>query len=468
MNAWANILLLEPDPRERAHVERILLRAQYHPTLVTSHDAALQLLDEDTPPDALVIGSGNKADTLADLITTLRTTHSLLELPVLVLISSKHPLSPALIKSGANTLLSPNRANSLLHRRLQELLALSRRHSNPTRTGHVVVDRDLYCLSCLTALEQPGERCPHCHTPRPPKGWPPINASPYPELGSVIADRYRLVGVAGLGQSGVVYRATELDSRAACAVKVVSFESGPSDTGDVARIERIEREVQALVCLRSPHVVHIVDFCNFKPGAFALVTELVEGDNLFEILDTKGPLDPLDAIDVFAQIARALAEAHAIGMIHRDLKPDNIMLRRLDDHDLFAKLLDFGLVDILGESTSDRRFFGSITWASPEQLVPGRSIDHRADLYSLAAVLFHALTGEPPFRGVHPTALLSQHLKAPVPSLLDRLDPPQDKRALLIALDKLLTHMLAKKPEDRPSSCQELLVELAAIRKLHP
>lgn len=458
----ADILIVEPHPRLRAHFERLLLGAGHRITLTSTPAGALHHLDMHAT-DLVLIGPGVDEDEDLGLLDALRARASLLQLPAIVVSRARdEQRTGLLLKRGATDVLPEPRAAAMLVPHIAHLLDL-RQHpptpSGPAPSGPITA---WCCRACRTGLRHADRACPHCRAVPPPEGWPPIASSRFVDLGHTIDGRYRLEQVIGEGRVGVVYRATELESLAWHAIKVIDLSQDPQRPTDTRLEDRIGREVQALVALHSPHVVRVYDFCQLRPGAFGLVMDFIPGQSLLDHLDEHGPLSPATALDVFDQIGHALAEAHALGMVHRDLKPDNVILKPHRDDEFFATLLDFGLVEILQPAGDDRGFFGTLTWASPEQLRPGHTVDHRADVYSFGAVLFHAIAGSPPFRATHPAAMLSQHLKAPIPRLTERLQRPDD--ATLLPVDDLLQRLMQKSPDQRPGSMREVLDAFATIR----
>lgn len=468
MSSRADILIVEPGARRRASFERLLLGGGHRVAVVATRQAALHHLQHHRA-DVIVVGPGIGAGDDLLLLGTLRERTTLLELPVLVVVPAQGEARRAqLLREGATDVVVEPRAGARLLAHVDRLFELRQIHPHgipePTASGPTVA---FYCRECRVGLRHRDRACPHCRALAPEGGWPSIASSRFVDLGCTVEGRYRLEQVVGEGRIGVVYRATELESLAWHAIKVIDLSSDPHRPSDAGLHARVAREVQALLALRTPHVARIYDFCMVRPGVVGLVMDFIAGRSLFDHLEAQGPLSLGVALDVFDQVGHALAEAHELGMVHRDLKPDNILLKRAErGEEFFATLLDFGLVEILGfggEGDGERGFFGSLTWTSPEQLRPGQPVDHRADLYSFGAVLFHAVAGSPPFPASHPAAMLSQHLKAPIPRLTERLGRPGEER--LEPLDELIGWLMQKSPEQRPGSMREVLGEFSRIRQ---
>ena len=251
--------------------------------------------------------------------------------------------------------------------------------------------------------------------------------------GATLQNRYRLEAPLGQGAMGVVYRARDQLLDRAVAVKRIA----PQLLNDAGR-ERFLREARSAARLGHPNIVTLHDAGEAEGGAF-LVMELVEGRTLRELL----PLPPPRVLDVASQLCLALEHAHARGIVHRDLKPENVVVLEAGSG-ATVKLMDFGLACIQDVSrlTSEGLVVGTLAYLAPEQAL-GEPIDGRADLYALGVVLYELCTGQTPFRGGSPQALLAQHLKAvPVaPHTLAAGIPP--------ALDALILKLLAKRPDDR-------------------
>src|SRR5690349_20932604 len=209
----------------------------------------------------------------------------------------------------------------------------------------------------------------------------------------VIAGKYRLVRALARGGMGAVWQAHHLQLDIPVAIKFVDA----SMTAAADARTRFEREARAAALLRSPHVVQILDH-GVDGGMHYIVMELLEGENLGDRLYRDRRLTIPDAANIALQVLKALRRAHDAGIVHRDLKPTNIFLAQIDDEEI-VKVLDFGIAKTtLGAGTNDvtktGMILGSPSYMSPEQARDIKSVDHRADLWSLGVILFRALTGE--------------------------------------------------------------------------
>jgi streptogramin lyase len=251
-----------------------------------------------------------------------------------------------------------------------------------------------------------------------------------PEIGSVIGGM-RIDAVAGRGGMGVVYRAHELALDRTVALKIVN----PELAGDPEFRERFRREARLAASLDHAHVVPVFH-AGEADGHLYIAMRFVEGTDLARMIDERGSIDPRDAAEVVAQIASALDAAHARGLVHRDVKPANSLVTGRPGR-WHAYLTDFGITKDIRDSRLTREgvAVGTLAYISPEQL-EGISIDGRADVYSLGCVLFHALTGQPPFVRNSVAALMYAHIHTPPPLLGGSLDP-------------IIARALAKRAADR-------------------
>lgn len=256
----------------------------------------------------------------------------------------------------------------------------------------------------------------------------------------LIADRYRLDEPLARGGMGSVWRGLDMTLHRPVAVKLLAVE------GDADLTERFHLEARAAARLNHPNLVAVYDFGDHD-GRPYLVMELVEGRSLAEELAARGPLEPGWAADVALQTARGLAVAHQQAVVHRDIKPGNLMLAT----DGTVKIADFGIARLIDEVspalTATGRVMGSSAYLAPERAL-GSPAQPASDVYSLGCVLYEMLTGQPPFRGNTAAAVAHLHVRAdPSPPELLRPDLP-------VSLTDLLPRTLAKTPEARPTASQ--------------
>jgi eukaryotic-like serine/threonine-protein kinase len=278
---------------------------------------------------------------------------------------------------------------------------------------------------------------------------------------------YQLVEKLGEGGMGEVWKAEHQMLARPAAIKLLSKSAGKASTGGSGpEQQRLEREVQATAQLRSPHTVEVYDYGLTEDGRFYYVMELLDGLDLEQLVARHGPMPAERAIHVLRQACHSLAEAHAHGLVHRDVKPANILLCRYGQDEDFVKVLDFGLVKRTGELargdtklTEAGGFAGTPAYGSPESAGgEGEKADPRSDLYSLGCVAHWLLTGRTVFEAASPMLMLVQHLHQDpeAPSKFAELPVPP-------ALDQLVLDCLAKDPAKRPSSAEQVSGRLSAI-----
>ena len=301
-----------------------------------------------------------------------------------------------------------------------------------------------------------------------------------PMLGLLLGGKYRVDGVVGHGATGRVYRAIQEPIGRAVAVKVLRPDLPPDDQRSFEI--RFLREASQAGALQHPNVVTVHDFGRADDGTCYIVMEMLVGRSLKDLL-REGPVPPIRALDIFEQIVRGLRAAHASGMVHRDIKPGNILLLRGEDGRDFVKILDFGLVkdldavsavgepldlsslaldDLSSESTVTRHgiFLGTPHYVPPEQARGGR-IDGRADLYSAGVVLYRMLCGKLPYYDKNAAVMALAHIQSPYPPMAERA-PEVPVPAVVEAL---VRRCMEKEPDARPADADALLVGIAATRK---
>jgi serine/threonine protein kinase len=293
----------------------------------------------------------------------------------------------------------------------------------------------------------------------------PRIVGPDPWIGQTLAGRYKLVGRLGQGSMGTVYRATQLAVDRPVAVKIVKDERNI----DPAANARFLREARANSLLVSPHTVQVVDFGQGENGELFLVMELLEGESLRRRLARLGRFPADVAIEACLGALRSLAEAHAKGVIHRDLKPEHIFFARVKGdkgHDEIVKVLDFGVAKLVGDEsrhlnaveTREGRILGTPRYMSPEQ-AQGKPLDARSDLYAIGVILYEMLTGRATFTADDPIVVMAQHITK-TPRLPSEVCPeaqvPDD-------LESVVMRALSKNPAARPANAEAMTEQLTAI-----
>ncbi len=268
---------------------------------------------------------------------------------------------------------------------------------------------------------------------------------PDPNVGRLLGGRYRIGRRLGYGGMSDVYEARDPVLGREVAVKLVDAARLGSEG-----VDRLEQEARRLASLSHPNLVVVHDAVRDGDTA-GIVMERIEGGTLADRV-ADGPLDPDEAVAIATAVARGLDAAHVHGLVHRDVKPSNVLL----DGDV-VKVTDFGIAGRTTRSDATRTLHGSLPYVAPEQ-VEGAPTDARTDVYALGCVLYELLTGRPPFAGDSDGAVAGQHLHAdpaPPSSRVDGLPP---------ALDAAVLQMLAKDPADRPQTMADVIEELDRAR----
>src|SRR4051812_1492414 len=267
---------------------------------------------------------------------------------------------------------------------------------------------------------------------------------------------YRIEGVAGRGGMGTVYRATDIALDRPVALKLIADEFA----GDAEFRERFKRESRLAASIRHPHVVTVFR-AGQEDGRLYIAMDYVEGSDLKTLLDERGALEPTLAAKIIWQVASALDAAHAKAMVHRDVKPANVLLAG-EREGVHAYLTDFGLTKLTGSAsamTQTGTFLGTADYAAPEQL-HGIRVDARTDVYSLTCVLYQTLTGQVPYPRESNIAKMYAHAEEPPPSLLAAAPAAPDE------LEDIIQRGMAKSPDERYPSAGDLArATVAAIER---
>ena len=275
-------------------------------------------------------------------------------------------------------------------------------------------------------------------------------------IGTVLAGKYRIDKLLNQGGMGSVYQGTHILMDKTVAIKVLR----PSLAADEKIVARFSREARAASRISHPNALSVTDFGEDENGTVFLVMEFLSGRTLKEVIRDDGPLPLPRIVDITRQVGDALAAAHSQGVVHRDLKSDNIMLLDTSTVD-YAKVLDFGIAKINepegefdGGLTAPNLVIGTPQYMSPEQCSQDGEIDSRSDIYSLGVILFEMLVGHVPFAGDSATIVMMKHLQEPVPSVLEeRPDVPPP-------VGRVVARAMAKVPGNRYQNVAELIEDL--------
>jgi tRNA A-37 threonylcarbamoyl transferase component Bud32 len=290
---------------------------------------------------------------------------------------------------------------------------------------------------------------------------PPARVSLENLVGRTLNGRYLVERKIGEGGFGAVFKAKQVATGREVALKVLH----PHNVMDATVVARFRREAEACSKLTNPHTVTIYDFDETEDGILYLAMELLRGKSLQQLEREEGPLEPIRVMRILDQVGEALGEAHALGIVHRDMKPENVMIESRFGDD-FVKVLDFGIAKIVEQSgkavpalTAIGQTLGTLEFMSPEQL-RGRTLDGRSDIYALGMMAYEALTGELPFKSAQSsTEVIQFHLQTPAPppsSLRPDLKIPDE-------VDQVVLKMVAKKRDDRHADAAELSRQIQEV-----
>ena len=268
---------------------------------------------------------------------------------------------------------------------------------------------------------------------------------------------YKILGKLGMGAMAIVYKAKQLSLNRTVAIKVLPkrFSENPE------YVERFYKEGQAAAKLNHTNIVQAIDVG--EAGGYSyFVMEYVEGKTLYEDLSAGKVFSEKEAVDIVIQVAHALAHAHACGLIHRDVKPKNIMINSNGK----VKLADMGLAretaDIEAAQSEAGKAYGTPYYIAPEQIRGEIDIDGRADIYGLGATFYHMVTGRVPFMADDPSDVMRKHLREPL------VPPDHINTSLTAGVSEVIEIMMAKRKKERYKNTEELLTDLEAIRDGQP
>jgi serine/threonine-protein kinase len=281
-------------------------------------------------------------------------------------------------------------------------------------------------------------------------------------IGQVLAGKYRIEEKIDEGGMGCVYRATHVLMEKTVAVKVLH----PALAADDKIVARFTREAKAASRISHPHAINVTDFGESDNGVVYLVMEYLKGRTLKDIVRSGGPMPLARVVEIVRQVSGALEAAHAEGVVHRDLKSDNIMLEEAAGGGDWAKVLDFGIAKIKQTAhsvhetdpglTAPNLIIGTPQYMSPEQCSQASDIDARSDIYSFGVIIYEMLVGHVPFTADSPTGVMMKHIQEPAPSILD------ERKDLPAGVGRVIARALAKRPEDRFQKTSELYEALSS------
>lgn len=312
------------------------------------------------------------------------------------------------------------------------------------------------------------KKCPKCRTEYPdditlcPVDGLALETSDDSLIGQTLAGKYRIDERLSEGGMGTVYRGTHILMDKTVAVKVLH----PSLAADEKIIARFSREARAASRISHPHALSVTDFGEDEKGRVFLVMEYLQGKTLKQIIREEGPMGVERVVEIMRQIGGALDAAHCQGVVHRDLKSENVMLLNTSGAD-YARVLDFGIAKIMepeggydAELTAPNLVIGTPQYMSPEQCSQSSAIDSRSDIYSLGIILYEMLVGRVPFSGESSTAIMLKQMQEPAPSVLEA------RPGLPHSIGQVVARALAKEPDKRYQRVGELIEDLTVAASI--
>ncbi len=464
----AHILVVDDKEMNRDLLSRRLRRSGFVVSVAVDGQDALEKIKR-ADYDMILLDIMMPRVNGMEVLEEVRKEHGVNDLPIIMATAkSDSETVVKALKIGANDyVIKPLDFNVVLAR-VKTHLAMSRSKKEKQRGGFAklsdsgqfqAVSSQQYCPGCRSSLQGPPAECHVCHRDRPSAGWPLVMNSKFPHLGQTIGDRYFLNRHIGGGSVGTVYQARDLDINRQYAAKIISLSDPNVGVALEDLRERTTREVEVLSRLSNPHIVKIYDVLVVQDDVYALLLDHVRCHSLASILERAERVNVLKALNIARQMAQGLYEAHQMGIVHCDIKPENIMIEMLPIRGCFVHILDFGVAEILGFQPKQNTYYGTPFYSAPEQFKNPEAIDHRTDIYALGAVLFHMLEGHPPFRGANAFEILNKHLTNDVPRVTAAgFDGMEGE-----FLHDLLQKMMAKDPGDRFSDLSGFLRYVDAI-----
>ena len=287
--------------------------------------------------------------------------------------------------------------------------------------------------------------------------------SQQPDLvGTVLAERYRIGRLLGEGGMGQVYEAQHLNINKRFAIKLLR----PEIVSNQEAVARFRQEAWSASSIGHENIVEIDDFATLPNGSVYLAMEYLQGGALSDRMRAQPPVSLAEALDVLTQVCRGLSAAHEKGIVHRDMKPENVFLAEKHGR-VIAKILDFGIAKVSGAEgaqslTRTGTIFGTPHYMSPEQAL-GRPLDHRTDIYSVGVIMYELFTGRVPFEAESFMGILTKHITAE--PMAPRVMSPD--REILPEVEAVILRAMAKEVADRYQTMDELLAELHALAEVH-
>lgn len=311
------------------------------------------------------------------------------------------------------------------------------------------------CTQCRVEFEDTVDECPQHKSALQPNNSNPL-------IGTCLADRYQIISVIGSGGTGVVYKGHHLKMDRSMAIKMMHSHM-------VARPDALKRfyeEAKTIAQLKHHNIITLFDFGIGPNNQPFLVMDYIEGPSLKKQIENNGPLSMEEMRTILAQVVDGLAYAHSEGIVHQDLKPENIMLTKVNQSQDKVTLVDFGMAtlhmqdkEMATSGNKKKKFIGSPYYMSPEQCFANVPIDNRTDIYSLAIVLYEALSGKLPYEAKSGIAMMDSHVReTPIPLKLS--NPELSGLQICTEVTRVFNHAMAKEPENRYSTISDFGAQL--------
>ncbi|MFW6057550.1 MAG: serine/threonine protein kinase, partial [Persicimonas sp.] len=321
-----------------------------------------------------------------------------------------------------------------------------------------------FCATCQAIRRANDSQCPDCLGAPPAQGWPSLDECPDSWLGRSVGQGYVIDQRIGEGAAGVVYRAVSQKVSREFALKIVDPTSDKVlDVAPSQLLRNLSREIDAQSQFKNPHVVHLFDVIELEGNCLGILMDLVDGVTVQHLVEREGPMAVERACHILRQASIGVHEAHEVGLVHRDLKPQNLMVTTLPSGEDFVRVLDFGIICLQNDSDAVNGFVGTPAYASPEQAACER-LDRRSDIYSLGVVFFFMLTGQTPFPGASVADVLSAHMRDRSPLLAEAVPASHFPDAL----EDLVARLLSKNAAERPDTLAQLISEIDGLLSVLP
>src|SRR2546430_15835091 len=316
---------------------------------------------------------------------------------------------------------------------------------------------EITCLKCKQPIDSHGEQCPHCAEK--------VTNFQRTYSSKLLDGKYQILDRLGVGGMGEIFKVRHIHLNELRVVKIMR----PNVAADDQGLQRFLQEARTSTMIKDKNLAMLYDFAQLDDGSYYMVWEFIDGTNIQKWIFQNGPIPPRLTVEIAVQALHGLEHRHSMGLIHRDISPENIMLSQDHHGKLLVKVIDFGIAKSLAEGESGQgltqtgMFLGKLKYASPEQagfLKEGEHLDPRSDLYSFGIVLYEMLAGKAPFQATNPHGYILKHVtEKPMPIAAMNAEvkvPPQ--------LEALIMKSLEKRRDNRFATAAAFAKALEGIR----